>query len=75
MIGLADQLADAGNLLVHELGHGPVLVRATDVHSEVLQKLGAVGGMGHLGVELNACWCPFSHAQRRSCINYNNDSP
>jgi hypothetical protein len=36
MIVRAHQLADAGNLLVNKLGHGPVLLGAADAHGKIL---------------------------------------
>lgn len=48
----ADEVADAGNFLVEEARHGPVLGAAANVDGEVLEQLGAVLRVGDLGVEL-----------------------
>ena len=47
-----DEGADAGNLLVQEAVHGPVLGALADADGEVLEQLRAVLRVGHLGVEL-----------------------
>ena len=51
---LADLGADLGDGAVLEGGHRPVALEARDVEREVAQKLGAVGRVHHLGMELHA---------------------
>ncbi len=46
--------ADAGDRLVAEGGHRPVAAAAGDLVGEVLDQPGAVRGVHHLGVELDA---------------------
>lgn len=41
----SDKLSDAGNFLFDKVGHGPVLLRFADIDREVLQQLGAIGGV------------------------------
>lgn len=53
MVSLADQLANAGNLLVDEAGHGPVLLSTANVDGKVLQDGSTERGVGDLGVELH----------------------
>jgi hypothetical protein len=54
VIRLTDQLPNANDLLVDELGHGPVGVGTTDVDGEVAEKFGSIGGVCDFRVELNA---------------------
>jgi hypothetical protein len=49
-----NQFANSCDLLADELGHCPFLLSATNADSEVLKKLATLGGVGNLGVELNA---------------------
>ena len=48
---LADLDANAGDLLVAEGGHRPVAFDLGDLEKKVGEELGAVGRMGHLGME------------------------
>jgi uncharacterized protein YunC (DUF1805 family) len=54
VIGLTNQLPNAKDFLVDELGHGPVGVGTTDVDGEVAEELGSIRGVCDFGVELNA---------------------
>jgi hypothetical protein len=45
VIGLTNQLPNAKDFLVDELGHGPVGVGTTDVDGEVAEELGSIGGV------------------------------
>ena len=51
---LADLVADLGDLGRAELGHRPVAGEAADVADEIGDQLAAVGGVDHLGMELDA---------------------
>ena len=51
---VADLLFQFGHGGVHEGGGAPGLVATADAHHEVLEQLGALGGVEHFGVELHA---------------------
>ena len=51
---VADLTAALGHRLLHIGGHGPLGAEAADGVQEILQDLGAVFGMQHLGMELHA---------------------